>query len=105
MSTDDTGTITRVQVDADGTCHYHQDYAAVLLVGAEEGTVIIARKTARIIARQLDHRFTVETDHGTVSAAAGDYIVTNHPDDDASSTEVWPVSRARFEGSYVTLDE
>lgn len=91
---------TSIIIDADGTEHYFQGFAEVLRIAAEEGTAVVARKTARIIARPVPVAFTVETDHGTVSAEAGDYIVTNHPADDASSSEVWPVSKARFEASY-----
>ena len=91
--------IASVTVDADGTNHYKPDYRGVLEIGLAEGTVVVARKRSRIIAVQQKRPFTVETDHGTMRGEAGDYLVTNHPDDDDSS-DIWPLSRERFEASY-----
>jgi hypothetical protein len=58
------------------------------------------RKTsARIIALRLDQPFIVDTDRGPMSAQAGDYLVTNHPDDDPSS-DVWAISAVDMAASY-----
>lgn len=60
---------------------------------------ITARKTARVVALRIPSPFLVDTDHGQMLANAGDYLVTNHPDDDPSS-DVWPISAERFNRSY-----
>lgn len=62
------------------------------------------KKRARVIAIQVQEDFVVETEHGVMSAHAGDWLVTNHPDDDPSS-DVWPVSHERFTESYVPARE
>jgi hypothetical protein len=61
---------------------------------------IVARKRARIVAVQLQHPFYVETDRGTMAGEPGDWLVTNHPDDDAGS-DLWTISSERFAGTYV----
>ena len=57
------------------------------------------RKRARVLAVQIVAPFIVETERGWMHGAAGDYLITNHPDDDESS-DIWPVSRERFERTY-----
>lgn len=57
------------------------------------------RKTARIVAVQMDAPFTVETDRGPMTAVAGDWLVTNHPDDDSGS-DVWSISDERMSATY-----
>ena len=57
------------------------------------------RKTARIVAVHMDVPFTVETDRGTMTGAPGDWLVTNHPDDDPGS-DVWSISDARMRATY-----
>ena len=34
---------------------------------------------------------------------AGDYLVTNHPDDDSGS-DLWTISRERLEATYELVD-
>ena len=58
------------------------------------------RKRYRIIAVQLDQDFVVETDRGPMTASAGDWLVTNHPDDDPGS-DVWSISDERMRSTYV----
>lgn len=68
-----------------------------LLAVAGRGDVY--EKSARIVAVQMSGRFHVETDHGVMTGDAGDWLATNHPDDDSSS-DVWPIGAARFAASY-----
>jgi hypothetical protein len=68
--------------------------ALLALEGASEW-----RKTARIIAVQLDVPFTVETDRGVMVGRAGDWLVTNHPDDDPGS-DLWTISAERMAATY-----
>jgi hypothetical protein len=63
----------------------------------------ILRKHARIVALQENQPFTVETDRGTMRGEAGDWIVTNHPDDDSSS-DVWSISDERMQATYGPWD-
>lgn len=60
---------------------------------------IIAMKHARIIAIKINEDFTVETDRGIMSGVAGDYLVTNHPDDDTTS-DLWTISQAQMDATY-----
>lgn len=80
--------------------HYTADDRADLLT---HPTGFIAHKTARVVAIKLGHAFTVDTAHGQMVASPGDYLVTNHPDDDPSS-DVWPVEAERFERTYQRHD-
>jgi hypothetical protein len=57
------------------------------------------RKTARIIAVRQDKPFLVYTDRGPMTGAAGDWLVTNHPDDDSGS-DLWTVSDERMHATY-----
>lgn len=63
----------------------------------------VARKRSRTVVVKIDSPFTVDTEHGNVIANAGDYLATNHPDDDPSS-DVWPVSAERFNRSYKEIE-
>lgn len=65
-------------------------------------TVLVARKAARILAIRIDHPFEVETDRGLMQAQAGDWLVTNHPDDDPES-DIWSISHERFSNTYEVL--
>jgi hypothetical protein len=67
--------------------------------GAIKPHVIQARKSARILAIVSMLPFVVETDRGPMTGVAGDYIVTNHPDDDPGS-DLWTISAERFESTY-----
>jgi hypothetical protein len=55
------------------------------------------------MAIRVDIPFIVETEHGTITAAAGDWLATNDPDDDSSS-DIWPISAKRFAASYVRAE-
>ena len=46
------------------------------------------RKRSRILAIQMQAAFTVETDRGPMKGSAGDFLVTNHPEDDPGS-DLW----------------
>lgn len=59
----------------------------------------VYRKRSRILALELLEPFTVETDRGVMAGAPGDYLATNHPDDDAGS-DLWTISRERLEATY-----
>lgn len=73
------------------------------LSSLNDPAAIVAQKTARVIARTILAPFVVDTEHGQMLANAGDYLVTNHPDDDPSS-DVWPVSAERFSRSYKEVE-
>lgn len=60
------------------------------------------RKTARLLAVRMPGAFEVETEHGRIGGEPGDWIATNHPDDDASS-DVWPISNERLSQSYEVI--
>jgi hypothetical protein len=60
---------------------------------------ITARKRSRIVGIVAPGPFLVETDRGQMAGVAGDLIVTNHPDDDATS-DVWSISRERYDATY-----
>jgi hypothetical protein len=71
------------------------------LLGDPKATV--HRKTARILAVQLSEPFIVYTDRGPMTGQPGDYLVTNHPDDDAGS-DLWTISAERMANTYVLAD-
>lgn len=60
-------------------------------------------KRSRILAIQLLEPFTVETDRGVMTGDVGDWLVTNHPDDDATS-DLWSISDERMKATYVSID-
>jgi hypothetical protein len=64
---------------------------------------ITLRKTARIIAIKLDAPFMVHTDRGPMTGMPGDWLVTNHPDDDAGS-DLWTISDERMKSTYETVN-
>ncbi len=78
---------------------FTQAHRATLLAleGASEW-----RKTARIIAVQLDVRFVVETEHGVMAGHPGDWLATNHPDDDPGS-DLWIISAERMKATYARV--
>lgn len=55
------------------------------------------RKTALAWAIKMDAAFTVETLEGTMTGAAGDYLVAG------AHGDAWPVRAAIFEATYVPL--
>lgn len=59
------------------------------------GPVRSYRPTGRILARRIGRPFTLETAHGRVQGAAGDYVATAHPDDDPGA-DMWLVSAERM---------
>lgn len=62
----------------------------------------VFRKTARIVAVMAYADFTIETDRGLMKGCAGDWAVTNHPDDDPSS-DIWTISAERMAATYEEL--
>lgn len=62
------------------------------------------RKTARIVAIQAAIPFTVETDRGVMQGKPGDWVVTNHPEDDGAS-DVWSISNERMQATYEEVDQ
>lgn len=59
----------------------------------------VFRKRARLCAIRMGVPFEVETDQGIVSGEVGDWLATNHPDDDPGS-DVWVVSAERMAATY-----
>lgn len=59
----------------------------------------VFRKKARIVGVQAGADFTVETDRGVMEGKAGDWLVTNHPDDDPGS-DLWSISDERMKATY-----
>lgn len=57
------------------------------------------RKTARIVGYPAVVPFDIETDRGLMHGEPGDWIVTNHPDDDAGS-DIWTISAERMANTY-----
>jgi hypothetical protein len=88
--------------------HYLQSDRRALFLTAD-GRVdpaletIVARKSARILAFKASGPFIVETDRGPMTGVAGDYIVTNHPDDDPGS-DLWTISKDRFDATYLVRE-
>lgn len=64
----------------------------------------VARKTARILAISIPHDFVVETDRGVMTGEPGDWLATNHPDDDPGS-DLWVISDERFQATYTLVDD
>lgn len=75
---------------------YTQADRSDLLVNPDAQTF---RKTARIVAVQMTESFTVRTDRGPMEGSAGDWLVTNHPYDDAGS-DMWTISADRMSATY-----
>jgi hypothetical protein len=69
------------------------------LVAGDFGPTQTVKKRARTIVVKMDQAFSVQTEHGTIAGERGDYLATNHPDDDPTS-DVWPVSAERFNATY-----
>jgi hypothetical protein len=59
-------------------------------------------KRSRIVAEQQTTDFTVETDRGVMEGKAGDWLVTNHPDDDPES-DLWSISDERMRNTYMPM--
>lgn len=64
----------------------------------------VFRKSARLCAIRIAHPFDVETSQGVVHGDAGDWLATNHPDDDPGS-DVWVVSAERMAATYERVED
>jgi hypothetical protein len=84
-----------------GQVVFTQDDRPTLLAHHERRSF---RKTARIIAVKQDKPFMVYTEHGPISGEPGDWLATNHPDDDPGS-DIWPVSAERMTNTYDTITD
>lgn len=65
----------------------------------EDPRALTYRKQARIVAVRMSVPFIVHTDRGPMRGNPGDYLVTNHPDDDPGS-DLWTISAARMASTY-----
>jgi hypothetical protein len=70
-----------------------------IFVLAKLGRVVELAKSARILAVEMHENFTIETDRGVMTGVPGDYVVTNHPDDDPGS-DMWSISAERMANTY-----
>ena len=61
-------------------------------------------KRARILAVQQTKAFVVWTDRGPQTGKPGDWLVTNHPDDDPGS-DLWSISAERMEATYEHVED
>jgi hypothetical protein len=77
----------------------HRPSAASGYPEPDRSAVVVARKTARVLAIRLPYAFEVATDRGLMVAEKGDWLVTNHPDDDYHS-DLWAISNDRWQGTY-----
>ena len=75
---------------------YRQADQAELVAHPDRATY---RKKARIVAVQQDEAFIVYTDRGPMTGQAGDWLVTNHPEDDPGS-DLWTISAERMANTY-----
>lgn len=82
---------------------FTQAHRVGLLAALAYGHAAVARKKARVVAIRIDEDFSVETDRGIMEGKTGDWLVTNHPDDDEGS-DLWTISDERFRATYV-VDE
>jgi hypothetical protein len=62
------------------------------------------RKKSRVLAIQMHEPFVVETDRGLMKGVAGDWLVTNHPDDDPGS-DLWSISAERMAATYEPAED
>lgn len=79
---------------------FTQAYRDILLASDDIATF---RKTSRIVAVEMTMPFAVETDRGLMTGESGDWLVTNHPDDDPGS-DLWTISAERMAGTYEPAD-
>lgn len=80
----------------DGQLIFDQSDRAELVADPARSTY---RKRARIVAVQMTAPFMVYTDRGPMQGSPGDWLVTNHPDDDPGS-DVWSISNERMLNTY-----
>ena len=104
-----------MKLDADGTVHFVQADREEMVRRVLDGSILppeaepfrelvqhtwgVFRKRSRIVALQLRLAGTVETDRGPMTFEPGDWLVTNHPEDDPGS-DLWSVSAARMASTY-----
>ncbi len=79
-----------------GQAVFTQDDQAALVGDPNAKTY---RKKSRILAVQLSEPFMVHTDRGPMSGQPGDWLVTNHPEDDPGS-DLWTISDERMKSTY-----
>lgn len=58
------------------------------------------RKTATVLARQIDVDVTIATPEGEMMAHPGDYIASDNP-----PTHLWPIRREVFEATYIEVEK
>jgi hypothetical protein len=78
---------------------YHDELVRRVLDAPSDEHVGVFRKTSRILAIQLAVPFIVQTDRGPMRGQSGDWLVTNHPDDDSGS-DLWTISDERMRSTY-----
>lgn len=59
----------------------------------------VYRKTATIIAKQMNRVFVVQTPHGLVKGQVGDYLCSS-----MEGTDRWPVKKEIFERTHVEVN-
>lgn len=69
------------------------------LFGGHNMEVRTFTKRARIMAVQMTRPFIVYTDRGPMTGVAGDWLVTNHSEDDPGS-DLWSISDERMQSTY-----
>jgi hypothetical protein len=79
--------------------HYRQSDRSRIAHEALFGSGGVFRKKSRILAFEAPEDFTIETDRGVMSGVAGDWIVTNHPED-APQSDVWSISALVMAATY-----
>lgn len=79
-----------------------EEHGHLLVHTDREGGTFV--KTARIVALRIATPFIVQTDRGPMRGQKGDWLVTNHPDDDEGS-DIWSISDARMRSTYSTARE
>lgn len=79
---------------------FTQDDRAAIVA---DPAAVLLRKAACVVAVRVGHDFIVETDRGPMTGRAGDWLVTNHPEDDPGS-DLWSVSDERLKATYVLAE-
>lgn len=87
----------KATIEQGDTLFFRQRDRNAKLIESPESSVY--RKRARVIARRIERPFAVETAHGILHAESGDWLATNHDDDDPSS-DIWPISDERMRATY-----
>lgn len=66
----------------------------------DPGSTHAYRKTATILARQINDEVIILTPEGNMYAHPGDYIASDDP-----PTHLWPVRREVFESTYEQIEQ